>query len=163
MVRTILFILLIFPLAVSSQTNFLILKKRGKQLRLYVTGSEISLRTVYGTSYDGYITQMQHDSVFVNGIPFHYKEIASFSNLGTRSGFLTVGTGMLAAAGGIIGLGAINGIYRKDKAKDYYSKSGLITAAALAVGGYVMRKAYFINYKVGKKYSVQYLEINRNK
>jgi len=113
--------------------------------------------TIYDQEFNGMITAMRHDSVFIDGQPFHYKEIAVIKRVRIRSGFLMIGSAMMAAAGGIIILGAVNGILRNDKPKDWYTNSALITAGTAAVVGYVLRKAFYINYRIGKKFKLEYL------
>jgi len=119
------------------------------------------METVYQQVFIGKITEMRHDSIFLDGQPWHYKEIANIRRVRMRSGFLMIGTGMMYAGGGFLVLSAVDGLYRGDQFKDWYTSAGLITAGVLVVGGYFLRKAFFIKYRIGRKYTLQYLVLKK--
>lgn len=148
---------------VSAQNDVLVLQKKGKHIRSYTIGSELDMETVYNQRFQGTITNMRHDSIFLNGQPWHVNEIAMIHRLRTGSGFLVIGTALMVAGGGIIILGAVNGLYRGDKIGDWYTRSGLITAGIVTLGGYLLRRSYYIKYPIGKKYKLRYIEMSANK
>jgi len=129
----------------------------GLQVRTYTVGTDLEMQTIYNQWFQGTITGMGNDTVFVNGLPFHYKEIATVRIRHPNFSNTVLSSGMMAAAGGILVLGAVNGLYRSDPPKDWYTGSGLVTGAALLVGGYVLTRTRSSTYTIGKKYKLQYL------
>lgn len=156
-----LFILLFFvlPFFANAQTDVLVLKKRGSEVRSYTVGSELTMRTIYNQWFQGNITNMRNDTVYVNGLPFHYKEIAAIKTMNLHFGNTVLPAGMMVAGAGIFVLGAVNGLYRGDKSKDWYTSSGLITGGVLVVVGYLLTKTRVKNYPLGKRFTLDYLEI----
>jgi len=123
----------------------------------------LSVHTVYDQWLDGTITSIRHDSIFLNGNPFHYKEITGIRIERTKLNYTTDGALLMIAGGGVLVLGAVNGLYRGDAAKDWYKPASYITAAALIALGYLLIKSKYKKYVFGKKYTLQYLELNPNK
>lgn len=159
MLKATIAILFFIPFIATAQTDVLILKKRGKQIRTYTVGDALTIQTVYDQDFKGKITAMRRDSVFLDNRPWHYKEIANIQRVRIRSGFLMIGTGMMAAGGGFLVLSAVNGLYRGDQFKDWYTTAGLITSGALIIGGYILRKSFYVKYKIGKKYTLEYMHV----
>jgi hypothetical protein len=160
-----LVILLFFciPFFAEGQTDLLILKKRGKQVYTYTVGSGLAMKTIYNQWFEGMITDMRHDSIMISGQAFHYKEIAAIRLSHVNFSNTVLSAGMMVAGGGIFVLGAVNGLYRKDSSKDWYTTSGLITGAACLVGGYLLTKTRVTTCNVGRKYQIDYLVLNTNK
>ena len=146
-----------------AQTDLLILKKRGMNVSTYTIGSELTMKTVYDQWFQGTITNMRNDSVFINGLPFHYKEIAGIRTTHVNFGNTLVPSFMMVAGAGTFVLGAINGLYRHDQSKDWYTTSGLISGAALLVGGYLLTQTRVKNYRIGKKFTLDYLTLVADK
>lgn len=155
------FILLfcLIPFFTKAQTDVLVLKKRGYHVRSYTVGDELTMETVYRQWLSGTITQLRHDTVFLNGEGFHFKEIRSIRRTHYNFGNTVLPYGMMAAAGGILVLNAVNGAYRHDKAKDWYTKSGIITGAALLVGGFILSRTTRTVYHLGGRFKLDYLEL----
>ncbi|HTI12024.1 MAG TPA: hypothetical protein VL832_25800 [Puia sp.] len=148
-----------FPLLVNAQTDVLVLKKRGMEVRTYTIGSELTMKTIYNQWFQGTVTNMRNDSVFLNGMPFHYKEIAGIRKLNLSFGNTVLPAFMMVVGAGTFVLGAVNGLYRKDDTKDWYTTSGLISGAAFLVGGYLLTKTRVKTYRIGGKFSLDYLVI----
>lgn len=163
MKRFIILLFFILPFVVSAQTDILVLKRKGANVATYTIGSELTMQTVYNQWFHGYISDMRHDSIVINGIAFHYKEIAAVRRDRYNFGNTIAATGMMIAGGGIFLLGAVNGLYRKDNSKDWYTTSGLITGAALGVGGFLLTKTRHKTYHMGRRFSMEYLVLNPNK
>jgi hypothetical protein len=163
MIRFIILAFCCIPLATRAQNDILVLEKHGKHVRSYAIGDMMDVETVYKQRFQGIITDLRHDSIFLNDRAWHYKEIAVIHDTRGKSGYMLFGTAMLVASGGILVLNAVNGAYRGDEFKDWYTQSALITAAALAVGGILLRRAYYVHYHLGKKFKLQYLQLNPNK
>ncbi len=158
MQKLILLILCCVPFFTKAQNDVLILQKKGKHIRSYAVGSELDMETVYGQRFQGMITNIRHDSIFLDGQPWHYKEIAVIHRKRIKSDFLVFGTALMAVSGGILILGAVNGLYRKDPFNEWYTKSGLITAGIALAGGYLLRRSYYVRYPIGKKYALLYVD-----
>jgi len=160
MLRSIIICLFLVPFLAKAQTDLLILKKGGGQVQTYTTGSELMMETVYHQWFHGIITEMRHDSVFLNGLPFHYKEIATIKRAHVNFANTVLAAGMMVTGGGIVVLGAVNGAYRGDKSKDWYTHSGIITSGALLVGGFLLTKTRSRKYAIGRKFTLDYLTLN---
>ena len=157
------FFLLITVIAAHAQTDIMVLEKRGHTIITYSAGMSITIETVYHQWIDGTITALRNDSVFVDGSPFHYKEIGglrvdrkTFHNRG-------VGVFMMTAGAGVLALGAVNGLYRGDKANTWYTPTSYITAGTLLVVGYLLTIKPKNTYQLGKKYSLEYVKLDFNK
>ncbi len=153
----------ILPFSSLAQSDVLELKKHGANQKVYAPGMSFTMETIYHQWLDGTITAIRNDSVFLNGIPFHYKEIARIRSERKKFNYTTNGTILLVAGGGVLLLGAVNGLYRGDQFKDWYKPSGFITAGAFIALGLLMRSAAYRKYTLGKKYSLAYLALSANK
>ena len=157
--KWIILLLLLIPCLVNAQTDVLVLKKRGMEVRTYTIGSELTMKTIYDQWFQGTVTNMRNDSVFLNGMPFHYKEIAGIRRTHLNFGNTLLPSFMMVVGAGTFVLGAVNGLYRKDDTKDWYTTSGLISGAAFLVGGYLLTKTRVKTYRIGGKFTLDYLVI----
>ena len=153
----------ILPFCSFAQTDVLELKKHGANQKVYTPGMSLTMETIYQQWLDGTITAIRNDSVFLNGIPFHYKEIRTIRTERKKLNYKTDGTILLVAGGGVLLLGAVNGMYRGDPINSWYKPSGFITAGALIALGLLMRRAAYQKYSLGKKYTLVYLSVGANK
>jgi len=158
----IIFFLLPFYCFAQSDDVFELLKK-GAHVKTFSTGMYLSIQTIYDQWLEGNITAIRHDSIFLSGNPFHYKEIQAIRIERTKLNYVTDGALLMIAGGGVLILGAVNGLYRGDQFKDWYKPASFITAGAFLVLGYLMIRSRYKKYVFGKKYSLQYLELNPNK
>jgi hypothetical protein len=153
------FFVFLIPLVGVAQTDVLVLQKNGSNIRSYVPGMEIMMKTIYDQWLEGTITDMRNDSIFINNNPFHVNEIAAirknFSKLHLHAG----GTILIAAGVGLLALNVINGLYTNESASQWIKPSAWITAGALIIAGIIMRNARYSTYVIGKKYSLHYLEL----
>jgi hypothetical protein len=156
-------IIFLIPVFAIAQSDFVVVTKGGKHVQTYASGSKVYISTIYDQQFQGTITEIWHDSIFIDGMPFHYREIASFKRAKLFSGFLMMGTGLMIAGGGFIVLSAINGALRGDQFKLWHTTAGLITVGAFEVAGYIIRKAFYVTYNIGKKYQLQYFALGKNK
>jgi len=156
-------ILLLVSAQIHAQNNFLALEKDSINVATYSTGSYINMETVYHQWLDGSITELRNDSVFVNGNPFHYKEIASIRVARKKFHSSRVGTFMMAAGAGVLVLGAVNGLYRGDPTNKWYTTTSYITAGSLLVGGYLLTLGKYRTYSIGTKYTLQFVTLDFNK
>ena len=153
----------LLPAFTSAQTDLLVLKNKGMDVRTYTVGTDLTMKTIYDQWFQGTITDMRHDSIFVNGQPFHYKEIAAILRMTPTFSNTVLAAGMMVTGAGMIVLGAVNGAYRGDKSKDWYTSSSLILAPALIVGGYLLTKTRHKTYRMGRKYTLDYLVLTPDK
>ena len=75
--KTLILSLFLLPVLSRAQTDLLILQHNGSEVRTYTVGTDLEMRTIYDQWFQGPITGMSHDSVFVNGMGFSYKEIGA--------------------------------------------------------------------------------------
>lgn len=159
--KRVILLFFLFPLFAMAQTDVLVLKKRGMEVRSYTVGSELTMKTIYNQWFQGNITNMRNDSIYLNGLAFHYKEIAGIRKTHLNFGNTLLPSFMMVVGAGTFVLGAVNGLYRGDKSKDWYTTSGLISGVAMLVGGYLLTKTRVRNYPIGKKFTLDYLVIGR--
>jgi hypothetical protein len=163
MKKGILLFCLFASVSVYAQTDVFILEKKGENIKTFAAGTEISLKTVYQQWFEGTIELIRHDSVFINGIPFHYKEIAAIRLNRKKLNYRTDGTLLMAAGAGVLLLGTVNGLYRGDPVKSWYTPVSYITAGGLLLLGYLILKSANKTYTLGGKYTLQYLALGANK
>lgn len=157
------FLLLLTVMHTRAQTNLLVLEKNGSNVKTFSAGMDITMETIYHQWFDGIITIIRNDSVYINGFPFHYKEIATIKRERKKLNYEADGVILMAAGAGVLLLGAVNGWYRGDNAGSWYTATSYITAGALIIGGYLLLKARYKYYHLGKKYTLKYLELDYNK
>jgi hypothetical protein len=146
-----------------AQTNVIILEKNGANVKTFATGTSITFETIYHQWFEGVITAIRHDSVFINDYPFHYKEIASIKIERKNLNYTEDGALLMIAGGGVLLLNAVNGAYRGDKIKSWYTSGSIITSAALLATGFLLIKSRFVKYHLGKKYTLEYLALDLDK
>jgi hypothetical protein len=153
----------IIYLQVCAQTNVIILEKNGANVKTYAAGMNITFETIYHQWFDGVITAIRHDSVFINDYPFHYKEIATIKAERKNLNYTEDGVILIAAGGGVLLLNAVNGAYRGDKIKTWYTSGSFITAGALLITGFLLVKSRYKSYHLGKKFTLEYLALDLDK
>lgn len=157
-----------------AQSDILILKKKGRKVESYFPGSRMLFTTTWGV-YDAYISKVRNDSVFlvqyvINYVPvldtvsryyfaIDYKDITAI--LKQKSNFI-YGSGMALMGGGtLLALGGLTTWALAKPDTRYYARPELVgAAAALAAAGYGMTKIQDKKMKIGKKYTLTYLNIH---
>lgn len=183
MIRFLLFcILILSSLTVSAQNNILLLRKNNRTVRTLFEGKYIAFDTKQKSSASGIITKIGKDTIFIRhfeimrvgttygGVYFdtsfryttaiHIKDIGAVHPFRSMSGYANSGALLMIAGGGVMVLGAVNGIYRKESIGDWYKPSGFISAGVLAGTGYFLQRASKKKYVIGRKYQLQILSIN---
>jgi hypothetical protein len=161
--RVIILLFCLISFAAYAQTDLLVLKKKGALIHTYTVGDALNMETIYGQWFDGIITGMKHDTVYVNGMGFHYQEIRTIRRTHLNFGNTILPAGMFVAAGGILILNAVNGALRHDDASTWYTHSAVITGIALAVGGFILTRTRRSTYHLGHKFKLDYLELTFKK
>lgn len=157
--KFIILILCLVPLIIEAQTDILILKRRGRHVHTYTIGEELDMQTVYRQWITGTITLLRNDSVFVNGIPFHNKEIRAIRRDHHNFGNTTLPYGMMAVGTGIFVLNGVNGAYRQEKPREWYTTSNIITGASLLASGFLLSRTGRPIYHIGHRFRLQYLDL----
>jgi hypothetical protein len=178
-----LFLFLLSNLFAFSQNDILLLQKKGKTKQTFFTGRYIYIETKQGNYADGLITRIMGDSIYIRhydiqktfteygGIYFdtafryttaiHYKDIGAVISPIDRSGRKRAGSLFLLAGGGVLALGAINGLYRGDPPREWYKPSSYIVAGALAGLGALFKFGGNPRMPVGKKYNLKILPLDK--
>lgn len=157
------FLTILLPVTGRSQNDLLVLEHHGSQVRTFTRGVELNMQTVYNQWFDGMIDDLRHDSVFMNGQAFSYKEIAAIKIGRNNFANTVLSDGMMVAGAGVFVLGAVNGLYRGDSARGWYTASGLVLGSGLLVGGFLLSRTRNRTYKIGKKFTVDYLQIGADR
>jgi hypothetical protein len=152
----------LIPFLSHAQNDVLILQKRGMHVHAYTVGDPLIFKTIYGQWFTGTIEDLHHDTVYINGLAFHYKEIGAIRRAG-KQGNGSLGRLMMIAGGGFLAIGAVNGLLRNDAPKDWYTTSGLIIGGALIGGGFLLTELKGKDYNLGGRFKLQYLQIGKDK
>lgn len=180
---TLLIASLLFTLAASAQNDVLLFQKKGKTKHTFFNGRYISLQTRQGNFADGIITRIQEDTIYLRhfdiqrsatdygGIYFdtvfryttaiHYRDIGALFSMKDLTNRYRNSTILMMAGGGVMVLGAVNGLYRGDPPRDWYEPASYITAGALAGLGILMRRTTKFKTVIGKKYTLKILPLDR--
>jgi hypothetical protein len=169
-----------YSFSVMGQSDLLILKKKNRTIQSFFPGSEMvfSANLRY---YDAYVTSIEKDSIFlvqydVRQVPTNlgvymldtvakyyfsvsYKDITAFGR--NKNNFNWAASGGTLFGGGILltTAGLATWIFSKPKTR-YYASPGLVAgSAALAAIGYLIMKKGSGNIKLGKKYSLHYINV----
>ena len=161
------YLLPLFSLSQSSvqvqSDDIVVLKRNGANLRTYTTGLSLTMETIYDQWFDGTITAIRNDSVFLNGLPFDIKEISAIKRERTGLNYGLDGTLLMAAGGAALIVAGVNGILQSSDFSQWYSPAYLAVAGSFLVGGFLLKHAHFKKYNLGKKYTLEYLSLNPNK
>lgn len=156
-------ILFLLPFTSFTQTDVLILQKNGRNIKTYAPGMPIMLHTIYDQWFEGTLTDLKNDSVFINNIPFHVKEIDELRENFSKLHLQAAGTILIVAGVGVLALNVINGLYTDEPAGTWVKTSGWITAGVFIIAGIIMKSAKYSNYPIGKKYTLHYLNLRPQK
>lgn len=122
----------------------------------------MAFETVYGQWFTGTIDDLHHDTVYINGQAFSYKEIAAVAREKvTGLGSKTTGISAIVVGTGVFVLGAVNGGIRGDRTKDWYTTSGIVLGSALIATGVILIATAKRYYKLGGRFKLQYLQIGK--
>jgi hypothetical protein len=178
-VVSVLFFTLFYQQKSFAQSDLLILKKNGRTMKTFFPGNRIQFSTT-GRQFDAFITSIRKDSIFlvqydIRSVPsnlgfnivdtvaryyfsINYKDIIAFNK--SRGSFVR-GSGGGLFGGGILltTAGLITWIFAKPNTR-YYARPELVGGAAALTGiGYLMMKSSGTEYRIGKKYSLNYIAV----
>jgi hypothetical protein len=157
--RIIILIVCIIPVISYAQNNVLVLEKNNMHVKSFTIGDPMTFKTVYGQWFVGTIDDLRHDTVYISGQAFSYKEIAAIKR--DHSDTKYWGTAAITVGLGVGILGAFNGARRGDKASTWYTASGIVLGSALIGGGLILVATPAKQYTLGGKFQLQYLQIGR--
>lgn len=160
--------------------DFIVLKKNGRTVRSIFKGSTISFQARNG-NYSGVVETIQHDSIFLiqydvrqmptrlgvyvldtvavyrSAVNFHEVNYIDKDRYGfswRSAGATLFGTGSLLTV-----LGAGSWLVTKKDSR-YYARPGFVAGTAILAGiGYALLKLNTNDYKIGRKYSLDYIRI----
>ena len=183
MIRFLFFsILVLSTLSASAQNNILLLRKNNRTVKTLFEGKYIAFETKQKNFASGIITKIGKDTIYIRhfeimrsateygGVYFdtsfryttaiHIKDIGAVHPFRNLRGYANSGFLLMIAGGGVMVLGAVNGLYRKESIGDWYKPSGFISAGVLAGTGYLLRRASKKKFVIGRKYQLKILSIN---
>jgi hypothetical protein len=162
MAKVIIFILFLIPFCSRAQNDVLILQRRGMHVKAYTVGDQLTFKTVYGQWFDGIIGDLYHDTVYIVGQAFNYKEIAAIRRTKSNIDYSAIGKFMMVAGGGFMAIGAVNGLLRHDPANQWYTTSGYIIGGTLVGVGLILSQAGGKNYNLGGRFKLTYLQLTKD-
>lgn len=171
----------IYAIALSQPSDFIVIKKDQRTVKSFFAGSNISFETA-GGYYSGQITSIKKDSLYINQFDvrqratnwgvyvldtvatyrfvFHYRAIITIGKQ-KQTGFNWSGSGESLYYGGIlitaVGLGTW--LFTKTGTVSHASPVLIISGAALAGIGYLLKRQKNAGYTIGKKYQLQYISV----
>ncbi|HNP53470.1 MAG TPA: hypothetical protein PKK69_02590 [Ferruginibacter sp.] len=176
-----LFAGLCFNVSLSAQpSDFIALKKKGKTLRSYYTGSNIEFETANGQYKNALITQIRHDTLYLReyivrtvmtnmgfyitdtaGSVSHqvyYKDIYRIGK--KQSGFNWKASGAALFGGGMLLTLASGVVYLADREK--FSPELMGAGAGLGAIGYILLRSTSNSIVIGKKkYTLEYISLSK--
>jgi hypothetical protein len=163
--------------AFAQPSDFITLKKRSKTIKTFFAGSNMSFITTSGGNFNVQIDHIRNDTLFVTEyiivpVPtrlgvyvldtaaryrynFHYNEIRSVYY--EKKGFNFSRSGGNLMGGGALLLVASGVSYLADRSN--FSLPLMGVAAGLGLTGYLLTRMQNNNYKIGKKYRLNYISV----
>lgn len=170
--------------SVAQMSDFISVKKsNGRTLKTFMPGNPIRFTTVEGRGFEGWITQIKKDSIFIKvfdirtlptqfgttmvdtvgsyqfGLPYQdifrieVKDRGSFN-------FITNGTLFMIGGLGYAALNLINGAYLKEPITESRNLTSLGIALGVAGAGYLLNRIDHQKKKSGKKYKIVYVRMS---
>ncbi|RXK83879.1 hypothetical protein [Filimonas effusa] len=168
-----------FPHGPTTSRDYIIFKKRYKTIRNYFAGSYINFRLNTGQWVEGSVVQIARDSMWmkdqriqligtgfgskIDTVTFGYRrlalsEIDAMPKEGESWGFIKNGLLFKIAGAAYIGLNVVNGLGKNaDPLFGSENLPKLLTAAGVYAFGTVLGWAYKPEFRIGKKYRIQYV------
>lgn len=165
--------------AYSQSADYIILKKRGKTVKTFFSGTNIGITTTSGAYINAHISGIQHDTLFLQEFiiqyrpttigtfildtvgsfrfKFHYNQIKAIGEW-KKGGFDTKSSGAALLGGGALLTLASGVVYVADREK--FSASLLIASAGLGTLGYFLAKHGGNGIVIGKKYTLHYMNMS---
>jgi hypothetical protein len=132
-------------------------------VKAYTIGDQLTFKTIYNQWLTGVIEDMHHDTIYIVGQAFNYKEIAAIRRVNTNINYGSIGSLMMVAGAGFMAIGAVNGLLRHDPAGQWYTTSGYIIGGSLVGVGFLLSRLTAKNYNLGHRFKLQYLQISKDK
>lgn len=169
--------LFIFHKAFSQQSDFISLKKNGRTIKNYFTGSSFEFVHANGSMVSGFINRIYKDTLYMYlydirmtptpwgtrfadtvgkyDLKYSFKEIVAIPKPGKGFEFIRNGSIFMIGGVGYAALHTINGLIQKSKIEP----SVLAISGGVALVGFTMRKLRKYYYTIGKKYTIEYVQL----
>jgi hypothetical protein len=158
----------------NAQNGFLLLQKNNRTTLTYFSGSEIGFTTKTGTHHSGRIMSLKNDSLLLKVysvfpspdftgkmdtltkyyLPIPVSDIAYIDRTGRRFNWQASGAALLGGGTLLVLAGGVSWMVDREK----FSPALLVASAALAATGYLLMKKGDRPIRLGKKYTLQYVE-----
>jgi hypothetical protein len=173
-----------FLICISLFTNaqfadYIVLKKNGKAVQRFYSGSNIEFQTNTGAYLNANITKMKNDTIYLRefilqkmitkfgfyvidtlgsfNYKFHYNQIAALGKKPVRGFNLNRSAGTLFSGGLLLTVASLV-VFAADKQK--FSPALLGASAGLGALGYIMGKGGSKPIRIGKKYKMVYFKMS---
>jgi hypothetical protein len=158
--KALILVICLIPFFSQAQHDVLVLQRHGMHEQAYTIGDPLGFETIYGQWFDGTISDLHHDTVYIAGQAFNYHEIAAIRRSG-KAGFNKAGIYMMIIGGGFAAISAGNGLLRQDHPNQWFTTSGYIIGGALLIGGLLVATVTPKNYTLGGRFKLAYLQITK--
>lgn len=171
------FYFIISQAAFSQQSDFISLKKNGRTIKNYFTGSSFDFVHANGSMVSGIIDRIYKDTLYMYqydirmsptpwgtrfadtigkyDLKYSFREIAAIPKPGKGFEFIRNGTLFMVGGIGYAALHTINGLIQKSKIEP----ATLAISGGVALVGFGMRKLRKYYYTIGKKYTIDYVQL----
>ncbi|WP_153797595.1 hypothetical protein [Foetidibacter luteolus] len=175
------FFILLFS-TVYAQEDFVILKKKNKTIKNYMSGSYIEFQLNNYQWMGGYIKAIRNDSLLIqmmavrklgtiwgnyvedtswmNVFPVHINEIIAVPKQSQSAEIFTNGTLLQVGSAGYMALNIINGLSKNEEVFSGNNLRNLGIAAGVFGIGTLLHLTHPSVWKLGKKYRLQYIKLN---
>lgn len=175
------FLLLVYDLS-AQQADYISVRKNGRAVKHFISGSRIVLQTTAGNYVEGPVHAIQHDSVYITiydvrmlptvwgtrirdtvsvyVLPLHYKQIERIY-LNPRRGFLKRSAGplMMLGGGGYLVLNVLNGAVFGLPVTDAKNLRTIGTSAGVFGAGFLLNKMFQSDGFTTRKHEIRYVAL----
>jgi hypothetical protein len=161
--RLLLILLILFSTSyIQAQTGFLFVKKGYKKKRTYTEGDRVILQVQQGTIYNGVITLLINDTIYINGLPIPRPEVSKVILINKKKKtFHLEPKDFLLITGGVALTTAGLTLSKQADFKEALT-AGLVIGYSPLLINYIGSKISFKRkkFRIGKKYRLQVLDFH---
>jgi hypothetical protein len=182
---TLLLLLILSAEGYSQAGDFITVKKNGRSYKAFYKGAYVRFFTTDGLFVETFIADIRNDSLFYKPIILQrvgtswgvtnldtvatsirgisYRDIGALPRKDQSFAYIKNGTLLMIAGGGYLLLNLVNGAYLHDPPFGSKNLAGMATASGVLGAGFVLSKLHKPIIRIGKKYTVHYINLTAPK